>query len=169
MDKITFREPEMSDVKSGLEMINSLVEEKAYLTVQKKKTFKEEKVYFKESLKKIKEKTRVELILDIGGEVCGIAAIWLADSEVKKHIGELGISLKKTARGKGLGEKLLKKIIERAAKELKIKIVTLYVYSNNKIAINLYKKTGFKKLGTIKDGISYHGKFLDNDIMVKYI
>jgi len=169
MDKITFREPKATDVKSALEMINSLVEEKAYITVQKKLTLKEEKEYFKKILKDGGKKIRVDLILDINGEVYGSAGVWLIDDGIRKHVGELGIALKKNARGRGLGEKLFKKIIEKAVKELKIKIVTLFVYSRNKVAINLYKKMGFKKLGVIKKGVSYHGKLIDDYLMIKYI
>ena len=169
MEKITFREPQMSDLKSSLEMINSLVEEKAYITVQKKLNLKEERTYLKQILKEMKEGTRVDLVLDIDGKICGSARVSLLNEKTKGHVSELGISLIKDIRGRGLGEKLLRKIIEKAQKELKIKIVTLYAYSKNKVAINLYKKVGFKKLGTIKKGINHYGKLLDNDMMVKYI
>jgi len=169
MEKITFREPQMNDLKSSLEMINSLVDEKAYITVQKKLKLKEERKYLKQILKEKEGGTRVDLILDINGKVCGSARISLIDKETKGHVGELGISLIKDVRGRGLGEKLLRKIIEKARKELKIKIITLYAYSKNKVAINLYKKVGFKKLGTIKNGINHYGKYVNNDMMVKYI
>ena len=169
MEKITFREPQMSDLKSSLEMINSLVDEKAYITVQKKLNLKQEREYLKQVLKEKEEGTRVDLILDINGEVCGSARISLIDKSTRGHVGELGISLLKDIRGRGLGEKLLRKILDKARKELKVKIVTLYAYSKNKVAINLYKKVGFKKLGTIKKGASYYGKLIDKDIMVKYI
>ncbi|MCK9445262.1 GNAT family N-acetyltransferase [bacterium] len=169
MDKITFREPKTSDVKSALEMINSLVEEKAYITVQKKLTLKEERAYFKNILKDAKKKMRIDLMLDINGEVCGSAGVWLLDDGIRKHVGEIGIALKKNARGKGLGEKLFKKTMEKAIKELNVKIVTLFVYKGNKVAINLYKKMGFKKLGVIKNGVSYYGKLIDNYLMIKYI
>lgn len=169
MDKIIFREPKMSDVKSALEMMNSLVEEKVYITVQEKQTLKGERDYFKKLFKEKKEKTRVDLFLDINGKVCGSATVSLIDNGVRKNTGELGILLRKEARGKGLGEKLFKKIMEKAAKELKIKIVTLYVFSENKIAINLYKKMGFKKLGTIKNGISHYEKLTDHILMIKYL
>lgn len=169
MEKIVFREPKISDIKSCLEMINSLVDEKAYITVQKKMTLQEEKKYFKNMLKEIGEKTRVQLFIDIDGKVYGNAEVTLIDNNVRKHIGELGISLKKEARGKGLGEKLIRKIIEKAAKDLKVKIITLHVFTCNKVATNLYKKVGFKKFGTIKGGISYYGKLVDNNMMIKYI
>ncbi|HNY35779.1 MAG TPA: GNAT family protein [Candidatus Pacearchaeota archaeon] len=169
MEKIIFREPAISDVKSALEMINSLVKEKAYILAQEKLTLNEEKKFFKKLLKEIETKTRVTLIIDVSEKCCGIGDISLIDKGVRKHVGELGILLKKEIRGRGLGEKLLKKVIEKAHKELKVKIVTLYAYSKNKVAINLYKKMGFKKLGTIKKGASHYGKLMDKDIMVKYI
>lgn len=169
MDKITFREPKMSDLKSILEMINSLVEEKAYIIVQKKLTLKEEKDYLKNVLKEIKNKSEVYLALDINGKVRGNARVSLIDSGPRKHMGELGISIMKEARGKGLGEKLFKKIVEKAVKELKVKIITLYVVSKNKVAINLYEKMGFKKISIIKKGYNHYGKLLDHITMIKYI
>ncbi|MFA5207751.1 MAG: GNAT family protein [Candidatus Paceibacterota bacterium] len=169
MEKITFREPKTNDVKSALEMISSLVDEKAYILVQKKPTLKEEKEFWKKLMKESKEKIRVVSLIDVNGKVYGISDISLVDKEVRKHVGDLGISLKKEIRGRGLGEKLLRKIIDKARKELKIEIVTLTAFSKNKVAINLYKKVGFKKLGTIKKGVSHYGKLMDQDIMVKYI
>jgi ribosomal protein S18 acetylase RimI-like enzyme len=169
MDKITFREPKISDLKSTLEMINSLVEEKAYIVVQKKLTIEEERDYLKNVIKEIKNKRSVYTVIDINGKVRGNARVSLVDSGPRKHIGELGISIMKEARGKGLGEKLFKKIIEKAVKELKVKIITLYVVSENKIAINLYKKMGFKQISTIKKGYNHYGKLLDNITMIKYI
>ena len=110
MDKITFREPKINDLKSTLEMINSLVDEKAYITVQKKLTIKEEKEYLKKVAKEIENKNAVYLNLDINGKVRGNARVSLIDSGPRKHMGELGISIMKEARGRGLGEKLFKKI-----------------------------------------------------------
>ncbi len=109
MDKITFREPKMSDVKSALEMMNSLVEEKAYITVQEKQTLKSEREYFIKLFKEKKEKTRVDLFLDINGKVYGSATVSLIDNGVRRHTGELGILLKKRSERKRTGPKTLRK------------------------------------------------------------
>lgn len=169
MDKISFRQPKMNDLKSMLSMINSLAEEKAYIIVQKKLTIEQERKYLKNVLNEIREKKRIDLVLDINGDILGNAKISIEDKGPRKHMGELGISIKKEARGKKLGEKLLEKIIEEAVKKLKVKIITLYVVSKNKVAINLYKKMGFKKLGTVKKGYNHYGKLMDHIIMIKYI
>lgn len=163
--KILIRPPKMSDLESSLGMINSLVEEKAMLTVQKKLTLKEEREYLE---KIIKDRNSIHLFLIIDKEVMGSARV-TKNNGTKNHIGELGISLRKEARGKGLGEKLTKEVISKAIKKFKLKIITLEVYSKNKIAQNLYKKIGFQKIGIIKEGIKYFDTYEDVVIMVKYI
>ena len=59
-------------------------------------------------------------------------------------------------RGRGIGDKLLKYLIEKY-KDSDIKNITLEVKEDNIIAINLYKKYGFKKIATREkyyDGIN---------------
>lgn len=59
-------------------------------------------------------------------------------------------------RGRGIGDKLLKYLIEKY-KDSDIKNITLEVKEDNIIAINLYKKYGFKNVSTREkyyDGIN---------------
>ena len=59
-------------------------------------------------------------------------------------------------RRKGIGDKLLKYLIEKY-QDTDIKNITLEVKENNIVAINLYKKYGFKKVSTREkyyDGIN---------------
>ena len=62
----------------------------------------------------------------------------------------------KKGRGRGIGDKLLNYLIEKY-KDSDIKNITLEVKEDNIIAINLYKKYGFKKVSTREkyyDGIN---------------
>lgn len=163
--KIEIRPPKMSDLNSLLTMINSLVEEKAMITVQKKNTLEQEKEYLE---KIIKDKESIHLFLIIDGEVMGNVRIARLKS-AKSHIGELGISIRKEARGLGLGKKLINEILIQAIKKFKLKIIILEVHCRNKIAQGLYKKIGFKKIGIIKKGVQYYGKYEDYMVMAKYI
>ena len=59
-------------------------------------------------------------------------------------------------RRKGIGDKLLKYLIEKY-QDISIKNITLEVKEDNIAAINLYKKYGFKKVSTREnyyDGIN---------------
>lgn len=163
--KTVIRPPKMSDLDSLLLMINSLAEEKAMITIQEKQTLKQEREYLKGI---IKDKDSLCLFLIINGEVMGNARIAKLKN-VKSHIGELGISLKKEARGMGLGEKLFKEVLNQAIKKFKLKIITLEVHIKNKIAQGLYKKLGFKKVGVINGGVKHYGKYEDYMIMAKYV
>lgn len=163
--RVVIRLPKISDLNSSLEMINSLVEEKAMLTVQKKSTYKEEEKYLKGI---IKEKGALHLFLIINGKVAGSAKISKLGNG-RNHIGELGISLKKEYRGMGLGKKLSKTVMEKAIKKFKLKIIILNVFKKNKAAYCLYKKLGFKKVGTIKGEVKYYNRYEDVITMVKYI
>jgi len=164
--KIIIRPPKLSDAKSLLEMINSLVEEKAMITIQEKQTIKDEKKYLINRIKNGENHFQLFLIID--GEVMGNARI-TRQGLTKEHVGQVGITLKKEARGRGLGEKLLKEVIKQGTKKFKFKIITLEVISKNKIAQNLYKKLGFKNAGVIKGGARHYDKYEDVVTMVKYL
>ena len=53
--------------------------------------------------------------------------------------------VQKIKRGKGIGDKLLKYLIQ-TYQNTNIKNITLEVKEDNKVAINLYKKYGFKTI-----------------------
>ena len=63
-----------------------------------------------------------------------------------KHRGDFAISVAKEYWNKGIGTRLLNNIIA-FAKENNFEIIDLQVRSDNKRAIHLYEKYGFKKIG----------------------
>lgn len=75
------------------------------------------------------------------------------------------IVTKKSERKKGIGNLLLEKIIEMS-KETKKEFISLEVNENNSIAIRLYEKFGFKKVGLRK---KYYNGIDDAIIMTRKI
>ena len=73
----------------------------------------------------------------------------------------LNIVVKKDFRNKGIGNKLLQKIIE-VVKEIKMQEIYLEVNEKNKNAIKLYEKNNFEKIGIRKK--YYNG--IDNAILM---
>ena len=63
-----------------------------------------------------------------------------------KHRGDFAISVAKDYWNKGIGSQLLNNIIA-FAKENDFEVIDLQVRSDNKSAIHLYEKYGFKKIG----------------------
>jgi len=63
------------------------------------------------------------------------------------HRGEFGLSVQKAYWNQGIGSRMLEETIA-FAKEKKFAIIDLQVLSENERAIHVYKKFGFKKIGT---------------------
>lgn len=61
----------------------------------------------------------------------------------------MNIVVKKNKRNLGIGSQLLEEILKLAQK-LKIKTITLEVNEKNELAIKLYQKYGFEKIGLRK-------------------
>ncbi len=83
--------------------------------------------------------------------IVGFAGIIITPQDVEIT----NIVTKKTERKKGIGNLLLDKLINKA-KELKQNIISLEVNEKNEIAIHLYEKYGFEKIGVRKK--YYNGK-----------
>jgi ribosomal protein S18 acetylase RimI-like enzyme len=69
-------------------------------------------------------------------------------------------------RGKGLGGKLLKLVIDHARQKMKVRSLLLSVEATNSSARALYEKYGFKKWGTEPRAMKVGESFLDEDQMV---
>ena len=61
------------------------------------------------------------------------------------------VLLKREFSGRGIGQEILREVINRA-KELKIKNIHLSVFKTNGIGIHIYEKLGFKKRYIYKQG-----------------
>lgn len=169
--KIIIRELAESDlqkVESFQRHINSLVKEDAKILINEEMSLQDEEDFVKRSLEDAKQRVGIKVVAEYNGEIVGISGIRM-DRYRRDHMGILGsISIRDGYRGIGLGEYVTRFIIDLSKKRLKpkLKIITLTVYQDNKPAINLYKKVGFKKVATIPEAIQYKGKLLSEHIMI---
>ena len=86
------------------------------------------------------------LVAKEAGHVIGYCGIYIALDE-----GEItNVAVNPQNRKEGTGEKLVRALIEEAAKE-GVKRYVLEVRVSNQAAIHLYEKTGFKSVGIRKD------------------
>lgn len=82
------------------------------------------------------------VVLRRGGETVGYAGMWLVIDEA--HI--TNVAIRKDLRGQGLGEKLMRALIQLAADSGMI-WMTLEVRRSNAAAQGLYRKLGFVDVG----------------------
>ncbi len=92
-----------------------------------------------------------------GNTILGFGGITIVLDEVTLN----NIVVKKDYRGLGISNKLLESLIEIAIKK-NSSFITLEVNENNNIAIHLYEKYGFEKVGTR----SKYYNHIDNAILM---
>ena len=80
-------------------------------------------------------------------EMVGLVSLSEGESSKSIHTGEFSIGVRKAYCGLGIGNFLIKFLIEWAKDTGIIKEIMLKVTSNNEDAIKLYKKYGFKEAG----------------------
>lgn len=163
---ITIRYPKTDDLQDLLNYINTLSRERTYITFQGEQVTKEEEKKFSDDiLAKMNKNEDVHLLVYSKNTLIGIGNITLKERN-EKHVGVFGISVAKDFRKQGIGKLLTEKVLEEAKKNLPtLKIVTLVVYSNNHVAIEMYKNFRFKKYGLLPNGIVYRGNFVDQILM----
>lgn len=85
------------------------------------------------------------------------------------HRGEIGIAVIQEAWGMGIGTKLMEAALDFAKNTAHAEIVHLEVRSDNIRAIHLYEKFGFEKIGTFPGFLKIDGKWIDFDMMIRYL
>ncbi|MBQ6494057.1 MAG: GNAT family N-acetyltransferase [Erysipelotrichaceae bacterium] len=81
------------------------------------------------------------------------------------HRGELSLTIGKAYWNKGIGTMLVEKLLDFACNDAGSEIVSLEVRSDNKAAVHLYEKFGFKKIGTFRGFMKINDILIDCDIM----
>lgn len=93
----------------------------------------------------------VLLVTEYNNELIGNIDLTGSKRAKMFHTGMIGMGIKTKWRNLGLGGLLIKAVIEWAKKHSAIELIWLDVYASNELGYNLYKNTGFKVSGIIKD------------------
>ena len=141
------RNATITDAKGVLENTKIIREETDFLlsypdeinfSVEEKEKFLEDKE---------NSPCEIQICALVDDRIVGLAGISAVGSKDKvKHRAEFGISIEKAYYGKGIGTVLTKACID-CAKTARYRQLELEVVAENKNAITLYKKFGFKESG----------------------
>lgn len=164
-ERFLVRKAKPEDIEGCLAMISELVDEKVYILYDKKPTLEEERRWLERAMDNVRKGELIHWLVEKDGRIVG--GIDASRRPMKMHhIVEIGIVLLKDARGKGIGEHLIKKMIEAILEKWKEPIlITLSVLERNARAKALYKKTGFVKVASFPLWIDHYGELIDLDMM----
>ena len=110
-----------------------------------------------------KSHDHIQLFAKVNGEIIGTASLNRKPNRMH-HRAEFGISLKKAWWGCGAATVLAEGVLA-FAREAGIEQVNLEVRSDNRRAIALYERLGFRKLCTFPGFFKINGELIDVDVM----
>ena len=163
--EVVLRYPQMSDVKDLMDCLNTIMAEEVFALTEEKE-LDQEIEWLADQMKEIEKGKAVALVVEVGDKVLGMGDISKM-SGASSHVGKLGCGLMEKIRGKGIGTKLLRTLINEGRERLGIDLVVLKVYHTNAPARGLYRKIGFEEAGRIEDYACHDGNFKDAITMVK--
>lgn len=98
----------------------------------------------------------------------GTAAFAALKSPKARHKGILwGMYLREPARGSGLGQALVARIIEHAKSQ--VELLHLTVVTSNERALRFYKGLGFESFGTERKALKIGAEYYDEELLVRYL
>jgi RimJ/RimL family protein N-acetyltransferase len=165
--EVILRTPRWEDLDDLLELINSLVSEKAEIALTVKVTREEEAEWIHKMLVRLEKGELCFLVAEVNGKVVASSDINILEGD-EKHVGVLGVVVKYGFRDLGIGTEMLKTLVEQA-KLLELKVLMLHVLTTNNHAVHVYKKVGFVQTGKVPKKHFRQGKYIDELIMTQLI
>jgi len=133
-----------------------------------KPSLKDERKWFRDTLKQIAAKTELVLVAEVNGKVVGITDVRnKTPQQEQRHVGVVGILVLEGYRSMGVGTALLTELIKKAKTEGKYETLVLSVFGNNKHAQSLYRKMGFTQYGVLPNGIKRFEQYTDEICMYR--
>ena len=162
--EVILRTPKWQDLDDLLEIINSLVEEKADIVIAEKVSRLEEIDWLARGLSSLKGNEVFYLVAEAHGKVVANSEIGRGRGGYDGHVDGMGIAIREGFRDIGIGTEIMKTHVEQA-KKTGLKVLTLSAFATNDRAIHLYRKIGFTETGRVPRKHFRDGKFIDEVIM----
>ncbi len=106
-------------------------------------------------------------VFEVGtGQMIG-DCVWKRPEYMKfAHVASLGIGIRDGWRGLGLGRMLMERAILAAREDERVQKLELGVFSQNKVAFNLYRSLGFIEEGCRVRAVRQVGGVYEDDILM---
>ena len=158
--KVVLRAIRFEDLDDLLDNINSLVEEGADIAVDEKQTRESEIEWLARELAAQENGKQIIVAAEVDGVVIGASSVEKYSLRSEAHKGTLGIAIKSSYRGIGIGTQMIQVLVDESRKA-GLKILLLDVFETNKMARHVYEKTGFREIGRVPRGIFRNGRYID--------
>ena len=165
LNKIVLRAIEPTDSSRMMDFENKIISENIMISRKDLRTLEECTWNAKHMCQDMEKGRGAVLIAEYQDKIVGYSAVFFLRQK-SEHIGDFGIMLDKNFRNQGLGTKLSHALIQAAKEKMDgLELIQLGVFAENKPAISLYKKLGFKEVARIPKKYKYNNRYDDEVIM----
>ncbi len=105
------------------------------------------------------------IVAEVKGEIVSMLSFGGGIRQRTRHVGEFGISVKKAFWSLGIGSAMIDYMLEWAKDTHIIRKINLKARIDNKNAIALYRKYGFREEGVSTRDLYIHEQFYDSLLM----
>jgi RimJ/RimL family protein N-acetyltransferase len=165
--RVVLRTPKWEDLDDLLELINSLVKEKAEVIVDEKLSREQEAEWLSSVLLRLEKGQIFFLVAEMDGRVVASSDLHVGSGS-EKRTGAVGIAVKDGFRDLGIGTRVMR-AMAKEAKRIGLKVLVLSVFATNKRAIHVYEKVGFVQTGRVPKKHFKEGKYIDEIAMAKLL
>ncbi len=174
-DQVTLRTPRREDLQELASFFNDLVNEK--LTDQDSElhtgfdrtvSLVEESQWLDELLDSVKKGDMVSIVATLDGKIVANGGVTRGKYSETNHHGELGLTVAKAYRRKGIGRIMIERLIAES-QNMGVKTLKVEFLSTNQAAKAAYQKAGFLETGKILGKVLRNGKYIDASIMSRHI
>lgn len=106
----------------------------------------------------------------VGGRLLGNVTLKRHTAAKLQHRANVvAVYVTPSARGRRIASRLMDALIEHAKSLEGLEQLYLAVVTDNESAIELYKRSGFEKYGTEYRSMKVESRYIDEDLMVKFL
>ncbi|WP_227935038.1 GNAT family N-acetyltransferase [Alkalihalobacillus deserti] len=160
--KVVLRPVQLHDAKEIIDSVESIIKQGSSIQKEKARTVEEEHAFIKE----MTAQDNMYTVVEVNGNVKGIARVIRGDLAMKRHTGLFRTWLHNDSQGKGIGKQIMDYTLNWCRLHQLHKLC-LTVFESNTIAKSLYEKYGFVTEGVQKDQVCINGVY-DHEIFMAY-
>lgn len=169
MNHLTIMQAEKEDAKALLQYRDAIGAESDNLTFGREgsgMTLDAQKAF----IQRAKESGgSVMYVGKINGEIVALGSITAYDKPRIFHRGELGLTVRQSYWNQGIATKMMQALMAFAKESVSCEIVELEVRSDNKAAIHLYEKFGFRTIGVYEKFFKIGDQYAPANLMNCYL
>lgn len=154
---------ELDDLTGFREALTRVAAEKKYLLTVEPPSLENMEAYVRHNI----EQNHAQYVAVIEQQIVGWADLIPHVRDSVRHVARLGMGVVAEHRGQGIGNQLLERAMAHAWAQ-GLKRLELEVFSDNEVALNLYRKHGFQVEGVKRFARYIDGAYQDIVIMGQY-